>query len=82
MEESPVCDSAFFGKAAVVYDLIYTPAETKFMRLAKEHGVMAYNGLKMLLYQGVAAYEMWTETTVPDEIVQTAYEALRQKLVE
>jgi DNA repair protein RadA/Sms len=52
------------------------------MRLAKEHGVMAYNGLKMLLYQGVAAYEMWTETTVPDKIVQTAYEALRQKLVE
>ena len=82
VEESPVCDSAFFGKAAVVYDLIYTPAETKFMRLAKEHGVMAYNGLKMLLYQGVAAYEMWTETTVPDEIVQKVHEALIQKLVE
>lgn len=82
VEETPVADIAFFQKAAVVYDLIYTPAETKFMRLAREHGARAYNGLKMLLYQGVAAYEMWNETIVPDEIVQKAYEALLQKLAQ
>lgn len=82
VEETPICDSAFFEKAAVVYDLIYTPAETMFMRLAREHGAKAYNGLKMLLYQGVAAYEMWNETAVPDDIVQKAYQALQQKLAE
>lgn len=80
VEETPVEDVAFFEKAAVVYDLIYTPQETKFMHLAREHGVKAYNGLKMLLYQGVAAYEMWNQMTVPEEIVQKAYEALKGKL--
>lgn len=79
-EESPITDEAFFKKAAVVYDLIYTPQETLFMRLAKGQGVAAYNGLKMLLYQGVAAYEMWNQVSVPEEVVEKAYQALLGKL--
>ena len=50
------------------------------MKLAKESGAAAYNGLKMLLYQGVAAYEMWNDTTVPKEAVAIAYEALLKKI--
>ena len=80
VEESPIEDAAFFEKVSVVYDLIYTPAETRFMRLAKEHGAKAYNGLKMLLYQGIAGYEMWNQVSVPEGIVQKAYEALLYKL--
>ena len=76
IEETPIEDRAFFEKTAVVYDLIYTPQETKFMSLANEHGAKAYNGLKMLLYQGVAAYEMWNQITVPETVVEKAYEAL------
>lgn len=80
VEDSPIVDSEFFKKAAVVYDLIYTPQETRFMSLAKQQGVAAYNGLKMLLYQGVAAYEMWNKTTVPEEVVEKAYRALLSKI--
>lgn len=80
VEETPISEVAFFKKASVVYDLIYTPEETAFMRLAKEQGAKAYNGLKMLLYQGVAAYEMWNGVSVPEEVVQKAYEALQNKL--
>lgn len=79
-EESPIMDAVFFKKAAVVYDLIYTPQETMFMRLAAKQGVAAYNGLKMLLYQGVAAYEMWNCVTVPETVVEKAYQALLGKL--
>lgn len=53
-------DAAFYQKIAVGYDLIYNPAETKFMKLVKAAGGRAYNGLKMLLYQGVIAYGCWT----------------------
>ena len=81
VEETPIEEAAFFEKVSVVYDLIYTPAETKFMHLAKECGAKAYNGLKMLLYQGVAGYEMWNQVSVPEEIVQKAYEALVNKLI-
>ena len=61
-------------------DLIYTPWETKCMRLAKENGAKVYNGLKMLLYQGVAAYELWNYTTVPEEVVAIAFEELLKKV--
>lgn len=80
VEESPVNEPAFFEKLDALYDLIYTPWETKCMKLAKESGAAAYNGLKMLLYQGVAAYEMWNDTTVPEEAVAIAYEALLKKV--
>lgn len=80
VEESPVNEAAFFEKLDALYDLIYTPWETKCMKLAKESGAAAYNGLKMLLYQGVAAYEMWNDTTVPEEAVAIAYEALLKKV--
>ena len=80
VEETPVSDPDFFKKASVVYDLIYTPQETRFMRLAKEQGIAAYNGLKMLLYQGVAAYEMWNRVSVPEEVVEKAYKALLEKI--
>lgn len=80
VSETPVNEPAFFEKLAVLYDLIYTPWETKCMQLATKYGAEAYNGLKMLLYQGVAAYEMWNHTTVPQEIVVVAYEALLKKV--
>ncbi len=80
VEETPVKEEAFYKKLTALYDLIYTPWETRCMKLAKENGAMAYNGLKMLLYQGVAAYEMWNDTTVPEEAVAIAYEALLKKV--
>lgn len=79
-ESSPIMEEAFFEKAAVVYDLIYTPQETRFMRLARKRQIPAYNGLKMLLYQAVAAYEMWNQVQVPETIVQKAYQALQEEL--
>lgn len=80
VNESPITATSFFKKAAVIFDLIYTPEQTAFMCLGKIQGAAAFNGLKMLLYQGVAAYEMWNQVTVPEDIVQKAYEALRSKL--
>ncbi len=80
VDETPIMESAFFEKLVALYDLIYTPWETKCMRLAKENGAKAYNGLKMLLYQGVAAYEMWNSTTVPQEVVTIAYEELLKRV--
>ncbi len=77
---TPMKDAQFFEKISVVYDLIYTPEETHFMKQAKAHGIEAYNGLKMLLYQGVAAYEMWNDTMISEDIVTIAYDALKDGL--
>lgn len=70
-------DDAFYEKIHTGFDLIYSPWETKFMRLTKEHGGKAYNGLKMLLYQGIIAYELWNGVNVSEEDAQAVYERLK-----
>ena len=52
-------DKAFYEKAGAALDVIYRPLETKFLKLAKEAGAKTFSGLKMLLYQGIDAYELW-----------------------
>ena len=64
-ESSILGDSTYFREDLVVVDVIYNPRETKFMRLAKEAGATAYNGLDMLLYQGAKSFELWTGKRMP-----------------
>ena len=51
--------------AGAAYDMIYRPAETSFLKLAKASGCRVANGLGMLLYQGAKALELWTGQTAP-----------------
>jgi shikimate dehydrogenase len=47
-------------KGAVVYDIIYNPARTAFLKLAKKKGARIINGLDMLIYQGMHSFKLWT----------------------
>lgn len=62
-----------FREDLIVSDLIYNPRETKLMRLAKEQGAKTFNGLYMLLYQGAAAFELWTGEKMPVEHIKKCY---------
>ena len=73
-------DKVFYSKVRIGVDLIYNPATTKFMKLVMEQGGKAYNALKMLLYQGVIAYELWHNITVPQDIVEDIYVDLKRKV--
>ncbi len=57
--QSPL-DRSFFKADSLVYDMIYNPAESRFLKEAKESGARTQNGLDMLLYQGLLAFEHWT----------------------
>jgi len=43
----------------LLYDLVYNPAETLFLKKGAERGAMVKNGLKMLELQALAAWEIW-----------------------
>lgn len=45
----------------LLYDLIYNPDETLFMKRGKENGAVVKNGLEMLLLQAYASWEFWNE---------------------
>jgi shikimate dehydrogenase len=47
-------------KGAVVYDIIYNPAKTEFLKFARKKGARIMNGLDMLIYQGMHSFKLWT----------------------
>lgn len=79
-ERAAVEDAAFYEKIHTGYDLIYRPAETKFLRMTKEAGGRAFNGLKMLVYQGVEAFELWTGAAVTKDVAAQIYEMLNRSV--
>lgn len=77
---APIEEKEFYQKIKIGYDLIYDPFKTKFMSLVEEAGGKSYNGLKMLLYQGIIAYELWNNVTVTEELSMKIYEKLKRAL--
>ncbi len=49
----------YISKNHVLYDLIYNPSETTFMKKGKENGAIVSNGLQMLTLQAEKAWEIW-----------------------
>ncbi len=80
VDDVVIDDAKFYEKVHTGFDLIYSPWETKFMKLVKENGGHAYNGLKMLLYQGIIAYELWNKVKVSKEDADVIYGKLRECL--
>jgi len=79
-DETAVTADEFYENAAAGVDIIYNPYETMFMKLMKKHGKPAYNGLKMLLYQGVAAYELWNDCKISSDMADIIYEDMKKEL--
>ncbi len=73
-------DTAFYRKIHTGYDLVFNPARTKFMSLVCQEGGRAYNGLKMLLYQGVIAYELWTGVKVGQDLAGEVYAKMQRAM--
>src|SRR5205814_10646509 len=61
-------------RAAAVYDMIYRPAETGLLRVAKRAGCEIADGLGMLLYQGAKALELWSGQSAHLEVMRRALE--------
>ena len=79
VDAAPIEDRDFYKKIRMAVDIIYTPARTRFMEYVEEAGGKAINGLDMLIYQGVIAFELWNpDVHVTDEVV----EAVRRKMMD
>ena len=46
-------------KNSIVYDLVYTPLETKLIKTAKENKIKSVGGLGMLMFQALKGFETW-----------------------
>jgi shikimate dehydrogenase len=62
---------------SIVYDIVYTPPETRLLKAAAERGCPTIGGLGMLVHQGAIAFKKWTQISPP---VETMRGALQQAL--
>ncbi|MCI5194529.1 MAG: hypothetical protein D3915_15650 [Candidatus Electrothrix sp. AU1_5] len=65
---------AILSGFSVVMDIVYAPLETRLLREAKAAGCQVIDGLAMLLYQGIAQFELWTGEEAPRAIMRSALE--------
>ena len=64
-------DKSFLREDLIVSDIVYAPRETELLKMAKEVGCKkTMNGLGMMLFQGAAAFEMWTGKQMPIEYMK------------
>ena len=66
-------DKTLFHPELTVADVVYEPRETRLLREAREAGCPTFNGMYMLLHQGVKAFHIWTGLDMPVEIVREKY---------
>src|SRR2546427_13047457 len=59
-----------------VYDVIYNPSETTLLKKAKNKGARVSNGLGMLFYQGVLAFQHWANIQLEEKIKAKMRESL------
>ncbi len=59
VDECPKLPYESMDSHTLLYDLIYNPDETLFMKKGKKHGANVKNGLEMLLLQAFASWDFW-----------------------
>ncbi|MEM7129837.1 MAG: shikimate dehydrogenase [Chloroflexota bacterium] len=79
IDTTPWDESVSFRPDQVAYDLVYNPRQTRFLRMAKEAGAKAINGLGMLVWQGAISFEIWTGKEAPIEVM---FEAVEKAMAE
>lgn len=60
-DERPDLPYQFIGSHHILYDLVYNPDETLFMKSGREQGATTKNGLEMLILQARAGWNFWNE---------------------
>ena len=73
MEKETLIDKLWFRPELVVADTVYNPRETRMIVEAKEAGCKAIGGIGMLLWQGAAAFKLFTGKDMPAEEVMEKF---------
>lgn len=79
IDKCPISDMPFVDENTAVADMIYNPEKTLFLQMAEEKGAKTVNGLGMLIFQGIIAFELITGEKVPDGMYYDIMKILQEK---
>ena len=71
--------AASFGPGQVYAELVYHPAETPLLALAREQGAVVVGGLGMLVHQAALQVERWTGRPAPLEAMRAAVDPAAER---
>ena len=78
--EASILTEVQICRCKAVYDLIYNPEETEFLRLAKKNGIKCDGGMSMLVLQAAKAHEIWYGAKFENKQIDRIIEAASNQL--
>jgi 3-dehydroquinate dehydratase/shikimate dehydrogenase len=76
--ESPLNENELNAK--YLFDMVYDPAETKLIRMAKTRGLQVIPGIEMFVHQAARQFEIWTGKPAPwDDMLRVVTIAQQEK---
>ncbi|NOR05006.1 MAG: shikimate dehydrogenase [Deltaproteobacteria bacterium] len=69
-EDASLIPAEFFEPEQVIFDIVYTPLETKLLTEAKSHGLKVISGVDMFINQAVLQFERFTGVNAPIEVMR------------
>jgi shikimate dehydrogenase len=72
INHKPLVTADMMHKELIVNDIVYNPLKTGLIREAENAGAKTISGIKMLMYQGIESFRIWTGIEPPVEIFQSA----------
>ena len=72
VNDKPIAAAGDMHEDLVVFDAVYNPNETGFLKEAIKAGAKPVFGIKMLLYQGAESFRIWTGADAPVDAMEDA----------
>lgn len=76
VNQKPLVTSEMMHENLLVNDVIYNPLETNILKEAKKAGAKTVLGDKMLIYQGIESFKIWTGIEPPVEVFKEALDKM------
>ena len=77
--ESPLHENEINAK--YVFDMVYDPPETRFLKAAKARGAQIIPGIEMFVHQAARQFEIWTGKPAPwDDMLRVVTIALQERV--
>ena len=72
ISQKPIVTADMMHEDLVVNDIVYNPLKTGLLNEAEKAGAKPISGVKMLMYQGVESFKIWTGIEPPVEVFKKA----------
>ncbi|MBI5681124.1 MAG: shikimate dehydrogenase [Methanobacterium sp.] len=76
IDQEPLVKSNMMHENLVVNDLVYNPLKTGLLVEAQKAGAIPLSGIKMLIYQGMASFKIWTDINPPFDVFKKALDQI------